>query len=107
MLLALMSMMALAVFAPAAMADAVVGDGDDYDSDTAATAAAAQYGDNGVYGDQYGDDLNEDGIDDGIDDDNGAALPSTGGPALLPLVGLAALGIGALSLVSARVRRNS
>lgn len=104
MLLALMSMMALAVFAPAAMADAVVGDGDDYDSDTAAaTAAAAQYGDNGVYGDQYGDDHN----DDGIDDDNGAALPSTGGPALLPLVGLAALGIGALSLVSARVRRNS
>ena len=76
-LLALMAMLALALYAP---------------------AAPAQYYDDGV---------DDDADDDGYDDDSGAPLPSTGGPALLPIAG-AALLIGASTVgIGAALKRRS
>lgn len=78
MLMALMAMLALALYAPAAHGGGV--------------AAPAQ----------YDDDLD----DDGYDDDDGAPLPATGGPALLPLAGAALLvGAGTVGIGMAAKRR--
>ena len=93
MLLALMAMLALALYAPAALAQDDDGFDDDFD-DGGGAAAPAQYDDDGV-------------DDDGYDDDSGTPLPSTGGPALLPIAG-AALLLGASSVgIGAALKRRS
>jgi hypothetical protein len=92
MLLALMAMLALALYAPAALAQDDDGYDDDFD-DGGGVAAPAQYDD--------------DFDDDGYDDDSGVPLPSTGGPALLPIAG-AALLLGASSVgIGAALKRRS
>lgn len=97
MLLALMAMLALALYAPAALAQDDDGYDDDFD-DGGGAAAPAQYDD---------DDFDDDADDDGYDDDSGAPLPSTGGPALLPIAG-AALLIGASTVgIGAALKRRS
>ena len=89
-LLALMAMLALALYAPAALAQ---DDGYDDDFDDGGGAVAAQYDD--------------DFDDDGYDDDSSAPLPSTGGPALLPIAG-AALLVGASTVgIGAALKRRS
>ena len=83
MLLALVAMLALALYAPAALAQ----DDDGYDDfdDGGGVAAPAQYAD---------------------DDDSGAPLPSTGGPTLLPIAGAALLvGAGSVGAVAVAKRR--
>ncbi len=88
MLLALMAMLALALYAPAALAQDDDGYDDDFD-DGGGVAAPAQYAD-----------------DDADDDDSGAPLPSTGGPALLPIAGAALLvGAGSVGAVAVAKRR--
>ena len=92
LLLALMAMLALALYAPAALAQDDGGYDDDFD-DGGGVATPAQHDD--------------DSDDDGYDDDSGAPLPSTGGPALLPIAG-AALLIGASSVgIGAALKRRS
>lgn len=93
MLLALMAMLALALYAPAALAqDDDDGYDDDFD-DGGGVAAPAQYAD-------------DDADDDGYDDDSGAPLPGTGGPALLPIAGAALLlGAGSVEAVAVAKRR--
>ncbi len=95
LLLALMAALALALAAPAALADYT---DVDYDDDGAAVVQY-QYDDSAELPDTAGG-VVDDGID---DDDNGeVAMPSTGGPALLPIAGLMLLfgavsvGVGAL-----------
>lgn len=101
MLLALMAMLALALYAPAALAQDDDGYDDDFDDGGGAAAPA-----------QYDDDFDDDGVeddadDDGYDDDSGVPLPSTGGPALLPIAG-AALLIGASTVgIGAALKRRS
>ena len=91
MLLALMAMLALALYAPEALAQDDDGYDDDFDDGGGAVAA------------QYDDDFD----DDGYDDDSSAPLPSTGGPALLPIAG-AALLLGASSVgIGAALKRRS
>jgi hypothetical protein len=96
MLLALMAMLALALCAPAALAQDDDGYDDDFDDGGGAVAA------------QYDDDFDDDDFDDdGYDDDSSAPLPSTGGPALLPIAG-AALLLGASSVgIGAALKRRS
>ena len=90
-LLALMAMLALALYAPEALAQDDDGYDDDFDDGGGAVAA------------QYDDDFD----DDGYDDDSSAPLPSTGGPALLPIAG-AALLLGASSVgIGAALKRRS
>lgn len=93
LLLALMAMLALALYAPAALAQDDDGFDDDFDDGGGAAAPA-----------QYDDDFDDDGVD---DDDSGAPLPSTGGPALLPIAG-AALLLGASTVgIGAALKRRS
>lgn len=98
MLLALMAMMAMALYAPAALAQ-----DDGYDDDVddgGAVGAPAQVDD-----DFDGDGLDDDADDDGYDDDSAAPLPATGGPELLPLGGLLLLGAGTMALLGAVMLR--
>ena len=92
--LLLMAMLALTLYAPAALAQDDDGFDDNFD-DNGGVAAPAQYGD---------DDID----DDGFDDDSGAPLPSTGGPALLPIAGAALLlGVGSAVGIGAALKRLS
>ncbi len=86
LLMALMAMLTLALYAPAALAQN--DDGYDDDFDDGGVAAPAQY------------------ADDDADDDSGAPLPSTGGPALLPIAGAALLvGAGSVGDIAVAKRR--
>ncbi len=87
LLMALMAMLALALYAPAALAQ-----DDDFDDNDGVAAPAAA--------------VQDDDLDDGVDDDSGAPLPSTGGPALLPIAGTVLLiGAGSVGIGAAVKRR--